>query len=173
MEDRSDRKSKKPQRVAILSDYPFGSVVDGLRNSTPPPPLIDMAVDSGYVMRFREGGRVVIRDRRRFTPVGLFLSAVAGSHGLDGQPIRVGSFIPGISFRLSITRSPPAHVLDPCEFVFSLWRRIQWQFYAWLADDPDSPSLNVAAEDVGLSVEFARDHLRTLKPGVMQIDVVD
>ena len=138
-----------------------------------PRPLVgSLNGEVGFSMGFREGERVVVRGRTRFYPAALFSAAIAGSHALGGQPIRVGGFVPGVSMRAAVTNLPHEKV-NPDIFIPELWNLFRPHFERWQMEFTASPSLHLVFESVGLEVQIARDHLEALKPGVMQIDVED
>jgi hypothetical protein len=141
--------------------------------SVPPPPLVDASGERGFSMSFREGERVTVRGRERFTCSALFSCAWFGSYSLEGQPIRISGFMPGVTLRLSFSGSLCPLAMDDRAFAENLWRDAEAHLDHWMIEHPDSPILQLKEQGIGLLAEFARDDLATLHPGVMQIDVVD
>lgn len=130
----------------------------------PPEPLVQ-----GRSIRFREGSRLQL-DRPSNTPKTLFVITLVGSLALDAQPVRCSDFVPGVSLR--VRSQPLQNGWSYCdEMADVLWAQVQPQFDAWLADPRQIPG--VTMEWNGVIAEFSRDSLMPLRPGVMQIDVLD
>jgi hypothetical protein len=136
----------------------------------PPQLLAHEDPNGGCHIGFREGARVVFRNRKPRTPRMLFMTTLTGSMALDGQPVRCTGFVPGVSLRI-LAKQTDFAPRDVAWFVEQVWIRAQPAFEQWLADPTNPPGLNL--ESAEMTAQFARDTRLQLRPGVMQIELPD
>ena len=140
----------------------------------PPRPLVETVEGKrGAGYNFREGGRMVLRGRGTYKPGSVFALALVGSAILNGQPLRCRGFMPGISLRITVSNHPSTRQIPADAFSLRLWQATQPAFDVWFGRLEQSPTITLEFEAGGVVVQFARDKLFSLRPGVMEIEVQD
>lgn len=140
---------------------------DDIYHDNAPQDLAKLDANGAGVVSFREGARITL-DAATKTEQSLFVITLAASIGLQGQPVRCSGYLPSASIRIETAAVDPRYIAVGERFLVDAYKSLGSAVRQWYEASGRPPAAEIEA--AGIKVSVARDG-RTLRPGVMQIDV--